>query len=74
MQEKKALVKGSFLKGLLRALGIDRDSGSSSPCPAGTQSGVSMSYLSHALKRTALQEAEQAKANGIMELRRKITL
>jgi len=71
MGKMKPSGKGSFLRGLLRALGIDRESALPLPFQAETQPCVSMSYTSHALERTALQEAEQAKAKAIMELQRK---
>jgi len=67
----KSLKKGSFLKGLLRALGIDRDSTIPLPSQAEPQPSVSMSYTSHTLRQTAWQRAELAKAKAIIELQRK---
>lgn len=74
MRKMKSLGKGSFLRGLLRALGIDRDSTILLPPRAETQPSVSMIYSSHALKQTAWLEAEQAKAKAIIELQRKSTI
>jgi len=74
MRKMKPLKKGSFLRGLLRALGIDRDSAIPLPSQAETQPNVSMSHKSHTLRQTAWQEAEHAKAKAIIELQRKSTI
>jgi len=71
MRKIKPSRKGYFLRGLLRALGIDRDSATPLPSQAEPQSGVSKSYTSHTLRQTAWQEAEQAKAKATIELQRK---
>lgn len=71
MRKMKPLKKGSFLKGLLRALGIDSDSATPLPSQVEPQPSVSMSYTSHTLRQTAWQRAEQAKAKAILELQRK---
>ena len=74
MRKMKPLKKGSFLRSLLRALGIDRDSATPLPFQAELKPSVSMSYASHTLIRTAWQEAEQVKAKAIIELQRKSTI
>lgn len=73
MRKMKPSGKGSLLRGLLRALGIDRETASVLPMHshAETQSGVSMSYTSHPLVQNAWKEVDQAKAKAMMELQRK---
>lgn len=73
MRKMKSLGKGSLLKSLLRALGMDRGSSSSLLAQAEAQFGVSADFVSYHFQRklkSALLEAEQAKAKAIMELRR----
>jgi len=74
MRKIKPLKKESFLKDLLRALGIDRDSATPLLSQAEPQPSVSMSYASHTLRQTAWQEAEEARAKAIIELQRKSTI
>lgn len=74
MRKVKLSRKESFLKGLIRALGTDKDSALPLPSQAEAKPGVSTSYESHALVRTAWLEAEQAKGKAIMELHRKSTV
>jgi len=71
MRKMKPLKKGSFLSGLLHALGIDSDSAIPLPSQAEPQPSVSMSYASHTLLRAAWREAEQVKAKAIIELQRR---
>ena len=67
----KPLGKSSFLRSVLRALGIDKSLASQLPSQAETQSGISVSYQSYISTRTALLEAEHAKAKALMEIQRK---
>jgi hypothetical protein len=69
VENMKSLGKRSFLRSVLRALGIDKSFVSHLPSQAETQSGISVSYQSYSFARTALLEAECAKAKGFIEIR-----
>ena len=71
MRKMKPLGKRSFVKSALRALGMDRSSVSPSLSQAESKPPIPGNLTSHGFTRTALQEAEQAKAKAIMELRRR---
>ena len=71
MRKMKISGKGSFLKSVLRVLGVDRGSALPSLSQAEIEPSVSVSFPSHDLTRNALLKAEQAKTNAIMELRRR---
>lgn len=68
----KPLEKSSFLKTVLRALGMEKGSVSPSLSPAENKPGDSASYVPHGFTRTALLEAERAKAEAMIELKRKL--
>jgi len=71
VENMKSLGKRSFLRSVLRALGIDKNFASHLPSQAETQPGISASYQSHTSTRTALLEAECAKAKGLIEIQHK---
>ncbi len=74
MRRTKPLERRSFIKGLLHALGINRDSAMPLPSNVEARPSVRMNNASYTLARTAWQEAEQAKAKAIIELQRKSTI
>jgi hypothetical protein len=67
----KPLGKGSFLKTLLLALGMDKDSVSPWPSHAETKPSGSLNCVAPGFVRTAWLKAEQAKANALMEIERR---
>ena len=67
----KPLGKGSFLKTLLLALGMDKDSVSPWPSHAAIKPSGSLSYVAPGFVKTAWLKAEQAKANALMEIERR---
>ena len=67
----KPLGKSSFLKTLLRALGTDENSVSLWPSHAETKSNGSLSHVHPGFVRTAWLEAEEAKAQAVMEMERR---
>jgi len=73
MRKIKPLGKGSFLKILLHALGMNKDS--VSPLVSFTETKPSgsarMHYVYPGFVRTAWLKAEQAKARAIMEMERR---
>ncbi len=72
MRKAKPLGKSSFLRSVLRALGMDTGSrGSALPHTEATPDD-SASYARHGLTRAALLEAEEAKGKAIMELQKKV--
>ena len=71
MQKTKPLEKGSFLRSVLHALGMDRSSAAHLPTQDEAQLGVSVSNADYVSTRTAFLEAEHNKGKAIMELRRK---
>jgi hypothetical protein len=71
VENMKSLGKSSFLRSVLRALGIDKSFASHLPSQAETQSGISVSYQSYISTRIALLKAECAKARGLIEIRHK---
>ena len=67
----KPLGKGSFLKTLLLALGMDKDSVSPWPSHAAIKPSGSLNCVAPGFVRTAWLKAEQAKANALMEIERR---
>ncbi len=67
----KPLGKGSFLKTLLLALGMDKDSVSPWPFYAETKPSGSLSYVPSGFVKTAWLKAEQAKAKALIEIERR---
>ena len=66
----KPLGKGSFLKTLHRALGTDKDAVSFWPSQAETKPSGSGSHVYPGFVRTAWLEAEEAKAQALIEMER----
>jgi len=67
----KPLGKGTFLKTLLLALGMDKDSVSPWPSHAETKPSDSLSYVPSGFVKTAWLKAEQAKAKALIEIERR---
>ena len=67
----KPLGKGTFLKTLLLALGMDKDAVSPWPSHVGTKPSGSAGYVAPGFVRTAWLKAEQAKANALIEIERR---
>jgi hypothetical protein len=71
VENMKSLGKSSFLRSVLRALGIDKSFALYLSSRQETQSGIPVSYQSYPSTRIALLEAECAKARGLMEIQHK---
>ena len=72
MQKMKPLGKGSFLRSVLRKLGMGEGCASSSLPNAQTKPSDSSNYVGNDFTRTASLEAERVKAKAIMETRRTV--
>jgi hypothetical protein len=71
VENMKSLGKSSFLRSVLRALGIDKNFASHQPSQQETQSGITVSNQSYTSTRIAFLEAECAKARGLIEIQHK---
>ena len=71
MRKMNPVGKGSFLKTLILALGMDKDSVSPWPSHAATKPSGSLNYVAPGFVKTAWLKAEQAKANALMEIERR---
>ena len=71
MRETRPLERRGFRRGLLRALGIGKESAIYISSEAATQPSVSLNNTGHPLVQTAWREVEQAKAKAVVELQRK---